>query len=328
MAAGENDAMSVDTRLGLIDAVIYADVFDCAVTTEELRRFSRIPIPSGGARRAIEADPALADLVSEGAGLWCLKGREELLAARGRRRERADRLRRRADAVATMIRRVPFVRGLLLTGSTAAADAADDADVDLLVLVTPGRLATTFTALGGLSRLLGRSVLCPNYYLATDALTLDRRDIYVARELAQAVSLSGEAEALVEANAWLAELLPNAGAGNGSTPPRRRPRLQGPMERMLAGRIGDWLERRLRRLALARLGRHYGGAVPAEVATDFASGRQLRFHGVNDARALLTGYERRRGELAARLADSDRRSTRPGKRGSAPASRSASGRPQ
>jgi predicted nucleotidyltransferase len=306
--AGGSEATSADRgigeRLDLIDAAIYADLFDCAVTGEEMWRYSRASISRERLTELLESDPALRRLISGRGDLYCLRGREQLLEARGERRSRARQLHRRARAVARVLRHFPFVRGLLLTGSAGADDAPSGADLDLLVLVEPDRLATAFAILGTLSRLLGRETFCPNHYVATDALRLDgRRDIYVARELVQARPLSGAAEALRAGNEWVVELLPNALDGARPTAePRPASRLQRLLERPCRGRGGDALERRLARLARWRLDHHYRGngePVPEQVAADFEAGRQLRFHGVNDTQGVLDRYERRRGELAA-----------------------------
>lgn len=294
-------------RLDLIDAAIYADLFDCAVTAEELWRYSRAAVSRQRMLELLEADPGLGRALSGRDGLYCLRGRERLLSARPARRTRARRLRRRADRIARVLGRAPFVRGLLLTGSAGADDAPPDADLDLLVLVEPGRLATVFTLLGTASRLVGRSLFCPNHYIALDSLDRDRRrDIYVAHEIAQAGPLCGAAELLGDANGWVSELLPNALNKSRSAPtaPTGQSAVQRLLEGPLRGRIGAALELRAKRLARSRLAHHHGrsGEVPAPVLADLDAGAQLRFHGGTDADELLARYERRREEIAELLA--------------------------
>jgi predicted nucleotidyltransferase len=291
--------------LDLIDAVIYADVFDCAVTTDELWRFSRAPISWDDFWRQLEGDPALAGALRVRDGLCCLAGREHLLELRPGRRRRALELRRRARRVARVLQHLPFVRGLLLTGSAGADDAERDADVDLLVLVQPGRLSTAFTILGGLSRLLSRSLFCPNHYLSRAQLELRRRDLYIAREVLQAYPLAGEADALRAANDWVAALLPNATTRTARVRPLPGGALlQRLLEWPLRGRLGDALEGFLQPLALSRLEAHHGAAsstAPEDVVDDLRSGVQLRFHASPHNQAVLARYESRRDEVAARL---------------------------
>jgi hypothetical protein len=296
---------TVDVRLDLIDAAVYGDLFECAVTAEELWRYSRVPIARDEFRRRIADDPALGSILRERDGLYCLVGRDSLLDLRPQRRERATKLRRRARLVARLLRHVPFVRGLFLTGSAGADDAPHDADVDLLVLVKPGRLAIVFTLLGTLARLISRSVFCPNHYLSTAHVAIDgRRDLYVAREVVQAYPLAGEADALRAANAWVDSLLPNSSThARSRTLPGGRV-IQRLLEWPMRGRLGDRLERALGPLAVTRLRNHHGrwdSSVPADVIEDFESGIQLRFHGPPENQSVIARYERRREEIAAHL---------------------------
>jgi hypothetical protein len=297
---------TVDVCLDLIDAAVYGDLFDCAVTAEELWRYSRIPIGREEFWRRIADNPALGSTLRERDGLYCIVGRDSLLDLRPKRRERATKLQRRARLVARLLRHVPFVRGLFLTGSAGAEDAPHDADVDLLVLVKPGRLAIVFTVLGILSRLISRRVFCPNHYLSTANVALDgRRDLYVAREVVQAYPLTGEADALRVANAWVDSLLPNSSTRHARSRPLPGGRvIQRLLEWPMRGRLGDTLERALGPLALARLRNHHGrwdSSVPADVIEDFESGIQLRFHGPPENQSVIARYERRREEIAAHL---------------------------
>ena len=280
-----------DERLDVLDALIYGDVFDCAVTLDEVRRYARVAIDRDVVRRQLRDDP----LVVEQDGLYCLAGREELLPRRPERMRQAARLARRARPVARVLRHFPFVRGLALTGTAAAGDAGPDDDVDLLVTVADGRLGTVFVLLGSLSRVLGRRLFCPNYYVCEGRLDLGPRNLYLARELAQARPLAGDGRALWRANPWLADTFPNAAP---LPSPRPRPsRVQRLLEALVGGRVERWA----RSVATSRLGAHYG-SVPAEVEETFADGTALPFHGSGVAARTLERYAARRAEVAERLA--------------------------
>src|SRR2546423_7864717 len=204
--------------LDAIDAVLYGDVFDCAVTLDEAWRYARVAIARDELARRLSADP----LVATREGLYCLAGREELLARRPERIRNAARLERRARRVTRLLRHFPFVRGLALTGSAAAGDAGADDDVDLLVTVAEGRLGTVFVLLGSLSKLLGRRLFCPNYYACEGRLGLDSANLYLARELAQARPLVADGAALWRANPWLEETFPHAKPPAAGGPARSR----------------------------------------------------------------------------------------------------------
>jgi predicted nucleotidyltransferase len=283
-----------DEPLDLLDALIYGDVFDSAVTLDELWRYARTPIGREELRRRLREDAAIRRLVRERDGLYCLADRSGLTERRPERARRADALERRARRVARVLRHAPFVRGLALTGSAAARDAGEEGDVDLLVTVARERLGTAFLVLGSLSRLLRRSLFCPNYYVCEDKLELGAPNLYVARELAQARTLVGDGEALWRANPGLVQLFPNAEPPAGTRPARTR------VQRVLEALLGGRLERWARGVARARLRAHYG-TVPAEVEESFAAGAALRFHGSGVEARTLERYAARRAEVAARL---------------------------
>ncbi len=295
-------ARSVEELLALVDAIVYADGFDAAVTLDEAHRYARVPIDREELEGVLTSDPALREIVAERDGVYALRGREDLLTLRSARIAHARRLSDRAARVAGVVRHVPFVRTIALTGSVAAGDAGPDADVDLLLIVSAERLGTVFLVLGTISRLIGRRVLCPNYYLSDRHLTLERRTLYVGRELAQMRCLVGEVEQLRAANPWLHEMFPNLRLAHAPVPQRTPPGVvQRLAERALGGALGTALERRARRVAHARLRAHHEGDVPERVTEQLDRGIALRFHASDVDRLAPSRYATRRAELAAAL---------------------------
>jgi predicted nucleotidyltransferase len=291
-----------ESRLDLIDAVIYGDCFDCAMRIEEVARGSRTGIGTAELQRILDEDPDLAALVTVRDGLVCLSGREELLEVRAERIARADRMTSRATRVAGVLRRAPFVRGIALTGSLAAGDALPGADTDILVICKGRRIGTVFLLLAAAGRLTGK-LLCPNFYLAEDRLGLSARNVYEEHELLNAKPIWGLAHRLHSENPWLFERFPNSGPG-GITAADETPvptRTQRILERVLGGRAGARLEEEARRIARARLVAHYGRfgqEVPGEVIADLRGDRSLQFHGGDWPERIAAEYDQRRSALA------------------------------
>lgn len=296
-------------RLDLLDALVYADIFGCAPTLDELWRYSRVSVGREELRAILRDDPALARIVVERDGLYCLADRPDLIERRRPRIERSGTLERRARRVARTLRHVPFVRGLALTGSVAAGDAGEDADVDLLVLVEPGRLGFVFLLLGAASRLTARRLFCPNYYLAVNSLGLGPHTLYLARELAQTRPLTGVADRLFAVNPWLEEFFPNTALNGNASSRELRLGVQRALEAILHGPLGDRLERLGRRVALSRLEAHHAGldgGVPADVSASFEASVALRFHRGQVGEVVLERYASRRREVAAMLGPAGR----------------------
>jgi hypothetical protein len=208
-----------------------------------------------------------------------------------------------------VLRHFPFVRSVLLTGSAAADDADDEADVDLLVVVAPARLGIAFLLLGTASRLLGRRLFCPNYYLCEGRLHITPSNVYLARELAQAQAIVGGTDTFRTANPWLGDVFPNAAdIREGDVVLRPGGRLQRLLEVPFRGVVGDRLERAANRVANARLRAHYrevGRDVPADVTASFEQGVSLRFHARFVPETALERYMARRAEVVHLLEQLD-----------------------
>lgn len=292
-------------RLDLLDALIYGDVFHCAVTLDELWQYARTRIDREQLRGRLRDDAILRRVVVERNGFYCLHGRDALFDERPRRIARARRLQRRARRVAGVLRHTPFVRGLVLTGSVSADDATETADIDLLVIVAAGRMGTVFLLLGSLSRLLGRALFCPNWYMSEESLGMAPGSLYMAREFAQARGLTGNADALRCQNPWIQERFPNA-----PTYPvvdrylKASTRAQRFLESLLRGVVGGRIERWAREVAAARLRLHFGGfglEVPADVLARFEAGIALGFHGYRYEQSTLAAYAECRARVSEQL---------------------------
>jgi hypothetical protein len=257
-------------------------------------------------RAALDEDQALRSLVQELDGLFWVHGIRSPPLSRRARIERACALARRARRVARIIRHAPFVRGVALTGSVAAADADLNADVDFLVIAAPQRLATTFLLLGGLSRMVGRRVLCPNYYISADAIPSGSCSQYITREMAQARLLVGDRAEWLRATSWVREWFPNLDETSfrDDEPMRGGGWVQRFVERALRGSLGDRLERRAARVALERLRvhhGHYGEEPPVAVVEKLRDGAELRFHAGGLAESVTEQYSAIRERVLAAL---------------------------
>ncbi len=297
--------------LALVDAVVYADLFDASATIDELHRFARTAIDRQALECVLASDPVLGEVVVRTpSDTFTLQGRSHLALDDVDRSARSRELRRRAIRVGRVLRHVPFVRGVALTGSVAAGDAAPGADVDLLVIVDGDRIATVFALLGTSSRLLGRRMLCPNYYAAEGFLDAEVENVYVGHEIGQAQPIVGNAAALRCANPWVDEMFPNL-PNVARAPLQHGGRVQRLLEASLSGRAGQAVERRARRLARTRLRAHYKGDVPRDVVSSLEAGETLRFHASGLESSVPRRYEALRTTVSEMLQRAEQR-RRPG----------------
>jgi hypothetical protein len=194
----------------LLSVVLYFDVFNWPLTRPELVRFVAPSEPEAIDR---VCERLIADGTLGGRGPFVhLPGKHANIERRQRSAQRAEQVWPAARRAAAVLARMPFVRGVLITGGLSKGAADEDSDVDFLLVVEPGRVWITKSLLQVFRRSLPpriRECFCTNYLIAADRLLLDDRTMYTAVELLTAVPMYGRACAeLVEANAWARSYIP------------------------------------------------------------------------------------------------------------------------
>lgn len=283
----------------ILRTILYADVFDFALTVSELHHFlmHHSPVPLAEIERALDSSPALDAALARSGDLVALKTRDSLFAVRQEREAVAVRLWPLTQRYAAALAVLPFVRMVALTGALAMRNpVSTDDDLDYLIVTQPGRVWLARLATVVLVRVvrLTGTVICPNFVLAEDALAQNRHDVYIAHEVTQAVPFFGGAlyDRLRAENRWTDAHLPNAhgaprpdeirGAGRLGTA------IKGALEWAFGGRLGDRIEawekaRKLRRFEAMR---------QAESAAR-VDDSQVKGHFNDHGGSVLAAYRRR-----------------------------------
>lgn len=234
----------------IVLSVAYADTFDWPLALDELHRYLI----------GWKADPSEVLTCIEGhlipagrlsrTGDWLhLPNRATVVAHRRESEHRAALLLKRAVQYGRWLSRLPFVRMVALTGALANRSAAQNSDLDYLIVTEPGFLWIVRALALVLTRLTSHfgARICPNYLITTTSLALDAHDLYTAQELSRMVPLSGQEiyARMRNANHWSVAHLPNAAGPPTEVPvdPTRSPALQRLAERLLDSPPGRWLER-------------------------------------------------------------------------------------
>jgi hypothetical protein len=237
----------------ILRTVLYADVFDFALTVSELHRFLmyHTTVPLAEIERALGSSPVMQDELTRSGDLVALKTRDALFGVRHEREAVAGELWPLARRYAAALAVLPFVRMVALTGALAMRNpVSTQDDLDYLIVTRPGRvwLARLATVVLVRAVRLTGTEICPNFVLAEDSLAQHRRDVYIAHEVAQAVPFFGGAlyDRLRAENRWTALHLPNAEG----TPHRGEIRglgragagIKRALEWVLGGKLGDRIE--------------------------------------------------------------------------------------
>jgi len=250
-----------DLGEAILRTIAYADVFDYPLTSQEIHRYLiGHAAPISAVEEALAHTGRLRERLGSVSPLWFLAGREELISVRQEREGFAARLWPAARRYSQCIAAVPFVRMVGLTGALAMNNVSGPGDdIDLLVIMQGGRIWLGRGLIVLLVRLARRQRvhLCPNYILSERTLELGERDLFTAHELVQMVPFveSSLYRRLLDTNAWLAGYLPNASprAPMNGAMSRMAGLGQCCAERLLAGHLGDVVERWERERKIPRL---------------------------------------------------------------------------
>lgn len=242
----------MDPEEAILQTVLYADIFDYPLTPAEIHYYLiSTSVASERVLALLENSAWLRARLLVTRGFVTVRGRQSIAAVREARAGSSAQLWPAARRWAAVIGALPFVRMVAVTGALAVDNSPAGDDIDYLIVTAPGRVwlaRAMAVAVVRVARLFGVG-LCPNYVLAHSALGQQRRNLFIAHDLAQMVPLVGRAvyADMRAANQWSVEYLPHA-----QTPPRDEPELRHPDwqralqrcgEWLLGGRLGDGLER-------------------------------------------------------------------------------------
>ncbi len=301
-ATGEQQpaALTADARRAVLRALAYSDLFDYAPDRADLYYVLELPgISYAHFEQALEALQREGKIIFDGEHCM-LAGRENLSAIWRRRQQHSAQKWRAARRYIRLIRCLPFIRMVAVTGTLAAQSAEAADDIDLFLITAPGRvwLARALTIL--IVRLAARFgiTLCPNYLIASDALDLPERNLYAARELVQMQPLYGAAwyHQLRACNHWTLEYLPNAQIG--AFPivlpldhlPLAARLLKRLGERLLAGKLGAALDHREMQHKVRKLLQERTPVAPEEASFSPA---QCKGHFEGHAARILRRFQER-----------------------------------
>ncbi len=249
----------------ILRTVLYADVFDFPLTAKEIHHFLIHDKPTSleEVKDRLANSPWLRHKLESNGTYFAYQGRRQLFTTRQAHEKASQRLWPLALECGVWLARLPFVRMVALTGALAMHNASDeDDDLDFLLVTTDGRvwLARAFAILlVRIGRLRGVEI-CPNYVLAETVLEQQKRDLFMAHEVAQMTPLYDHYIywRMRRANTWVSDHLPNADTPYHMVAEHPMGRgwmlLKRSLEMLLGGRLGDALERweyrrKLRRFA-------------------------------------------------------------------------------
>jgi len=179
----------------------------------------------------------------------------------------------------------PFVRGVYLSGSLSKGYADKDSDVDYFIITEPGRLWLSRMMLALFKRLFlfnSHKYFCINYFIDTDSLEIQDKNIFTAIELATLITMcnTGLYRKLMQSNAWIKDFFPNTimECISGENIPANESRIKGFIEKLFQGKWGDSLDTLCYKITLKKWQRKFKTLTKEEFELNLRSKKNVSKH--------------------------------------------------
>ncbi|MEK7105675.1 MAG: hypothetical protein AAB865_03265 [Patescibacteria group bacterium] len=219
--------MPTDLEQSIFRTIAYFSLFDYPVTAFEIWKW--LLMPSAGyqlvdVRETLTISEWLKTRLETQDGFFVLTGRGDMVATRHERFLDATRKFKRLRRACRYLALLPTIKMLAVCNTLAWMNTKPESDIDLFIVVKPGRIWTArlFTVLPfkllGLRPMQGAvDPVCFSFFAAADHLDfrpvrLVKDDIYLAawiRSLVPVVN-RGDVERMSDANSWVKRAFPNS----------------------------------------------------------------------------------------------------------------------
>ncbi|AKM83075.1 hypothetical protein A2422_04515 [Candidatus Woesebacteria bacterium RIFOXYC1_FULL_31_51] len=204
----------MELRSSEISSVIYHDIFDYPLTPLELKKWK------------LSKNIKTKKVIVEKNSFYFLKGREEIIKKRLKRKKYSKNKFKIAKKVNLVLGKIPTIKLVAITGALAMNNADKGSDIDLMIITKNKTLWTTRLISYLLINIYGfkvrkpkdnnqRDKLCLNMWLDEEDLVWknENRNIYSSHEIAQIVPLINKDntyEKLLNRNSWILDYWPKA----------------------------------------------------------------------------------------------------------------------
>jgi len=199
-------------------AILYADIFDFPLKGDELKRWEL---------RTKDLEPRTKDLklIKRKEDFYFLKEKEKIVEFRKKREKCSENKIRLARKIAGLLKIIPTIKMVGITGALAVKNADLDDDIDFLIVTSAKALWRTRLLTTLLVELTGKrrhpydknfkDKVCLNMFIDENHLAVPKRErnIYTAHEVAQLKPLWERDSTYLKflsANSWVKNYLPNA----------------------------------------------------------------------------------------------------------------------
>jgi len=211
--------MKNQTEINIIDTFSYFDVFDYPLTLKELKLYLHYENLS---KKVIKDKISDIPIIDNRLGYFFLKGREAIAVKRKMQEEISTRKRDIALNASLLLRRIPGVKLIGVSGSAAMNSSSENDDIDLFIITRRNTLWIVRAAVVILMKFFGikreykskdnKNKFCLNMFLDEKYMDLsDKKSLYSAHEIVQLKVLYDKGSTFnkfIENNHWINSYFP------------------------------------------------------------------------------------------------------------------------
>ncbi len=201
-------------EIAILRTLVYFDIFEYPLTLDELYYYNSLDSLSMSNLFDIVHNMVQDDRIRSKQDYYFLPGQDHLVELRQKRAKRARKLLVSARQSIRYLVKIPFVRGIYLSGdlSKGVANHAQS-DVDFFIVVSAHRVYVTKLFLAifrRIRRFNPNNLYCFNYIVSESHLAIYPQSLYSAYELSGLYVLHNNAllERLYECNDWVRHFVP------------------------------------------------------------------------------------------------------------------------
>lgn len=232
----------------IIKTLAYYDIFNYPLTAEEIYNYLGTNHVS-----SMDVVNEIEKLCKDGLiynknNFYLLTNNDNYISRRIDGNKLAEKKMDSAFRMTKFISKFPYVRAILLSGSISKGYMEKDSDVDYFIITHPNRLWVTRLLLMVFKKIFllnSRKVFCINYFVDTETLEIEEKNIFTATELTTLIPTYGTElyEALYSQNIWIKEFYPNFPKRDTvGIPENKNSLIKKSFEKLLNNSFGDKLD--------------------------------------------------------------------------------------
>ncbi len=244
----------------ILRTLLYFDIFNYPLILEEIFTFSGKGYASFGMLETETNQLESAGLIFNFNGFYTIQNDDANVFRRIKGNREAEKNIPMARQRAKLIARFPFVKAVMASGSLSKGYMDENSDLDFFIITAPNRLWIARTLFVLYRKIFiprnRHKEFCTNYFLASDRLEIEEKNLFTATELTTLIPLHNFEIylTLITANRWVHDYLPNSQPKkNILAEVRKEPTIKVLIEKILSVAFGNQIDPMLMRLTMARL---------------------------------------------------------------------------